>query len=552
MGWLDDLAGAIGHTTQSLADDIGCGIHVLEGVVGELSGYGMDALSVAGKLGMTPVSFLKAVVNVLSGDPHAQLLRYTQVPGLWVKGSSDPMITHWGTMVTQHSDIKQQIDTEFTQVFQDGGQFAYSGLAADALLTTHLTYQSHFTTLIDHAQTQQSRYTTLSSHMETFLSNVHGTVYNLPAPVAATGVVALDVASDTDPAITFMLGLIGMDVTGMAVALPIPGADVPIEVILAIILIVLVVILLLVLLFVAVKDAIETHNREQQTTTTKPTPEPDPTPNPWPWGPDPIPPWLPKNDPDCLKDIAQVKAAFPNVRADLIAYLACLQPKMSPQEVIDLFTRWTNMDMTRQDINDFLARVEENLRLDPGHNQPTRDQIIAFLRNHNQDIPDIWSKYKQVQNIPGIDSILRDMITAPLNKNATPNPTYRGSYFQLNWVVSHQTMGGGIMRVEQYVGGQKGADVVLQNGTYIDVKSYTWKDQTPFFRQIHTIPGLRTQLEKYRTKVPFAGHQIVYVFDSAGGKIPADIQKVFDDEKALGLNVSVQYWPDSNPPQIVP
>jgi hypothetical protein len=86
----------------------------------------------------------------------------------------------------------------------------------------------------------------------------------------------------------------------------------------------------------------------------------------------------------------------------------------------------------------------------------------------------------------------------------------------------------------------------------VDTKSYNWLDQTPFFRRIHTLPDLKEQLERYRTDPALKGHSIVYVFDSSGGKLPADIQKVFDEEKVKGLNVTVQYWPNPNPPQLVP
>ena len=83
-------------------------------------------------------------------------------------------------------------------------------------------------------------------------------------------------------------------------------------------------------------------------------------------------------------------------------------------------------------------------------------------------------------------------------------------------------------------------------------KSYLWKDHTSFYRKITDIPLFTKQLNDYRTKPALKGHPIIYVFDAAGGKLPADIQAIFDNEKKLGLNVTVQYWPNGNPPQIVP
>ncbi|HEU5379731.1 MAG TPA: hypothetical protein VFV38_30270 [Ktedonobacteraceae bacterium] len=100
------------------------------------------------------------------------------------------------------------------------------------------------------------------------------------------------------------------------------------------------------------------------------------------------------------------------------------------------------------------------------------------------------------------------MITAPINRDGTVNPTYRGSYFELKWVANRQQNNGDVVQVEQFVGGQHGADAILSNGTLVDTKSYIWKDQSAFFRKIHTLPDLTQQLNRYRTDPAFAGHPI--------------------------------------------
>jgi hypothetical protein len=440
-------------------------------------------------------------------------------------------------MVDFHTETKRLIDTEMTEVFQTGGSFAYSGPAAEALMTSHTSYQKYFDTLVSHAQTQQSRHTTLAGHTTHFLGQAHSAVFGLPAPMAAVGVMSFEFVA---PAESALGGAIAGLAEGAAVFFP---EDIPILPIIAVILLILVIIAVLILLFIAVKDAIEEHQRQQHDTTVpqpKPEPVPTPNPNPWPYI-DPFPPDIRRDDP-CLKDVPYVKDLFPQVRADVIAYLLCICG-LSKEEIVKYFQYWTAHGMSQQDINNMIDRLR-NLRVQQRQLRP--DQIATFLKKHYQDVPDIWQKYEQIQNIPGIDQVLRDL-------TAGAGPKYRGSYFQLNWIVDRQQRYHDVNSVEVFdTNNQQGADIILNNGTVVDVKSYIWKDQGFLLDRGITEQEITDQLQHYNTDPRFNGKPIVYVFNSEGGKIPADIQKIFDNARQKGINVTVKYWPNPDPPVVVP
>jgi hypothetical protein len=88
-------------------------------------------------------------------------------------------------MAALHQDTAQTINAHMSDLYQANGSFSYSGQAAEALWNTHQQYQQHFTTLVEHAQTQQARHATLGSHTSDFLSQAPGKVYSLSAPMAA-------------------------------------------------------------------------------------------------------------------------------------------------------------------------------------------------------------------------------------------------------------------------------------------------------------------------------------------------------------------------------
>ncbi|HEU5381122.1 MAG TPA: hypothetical protein VFV38_37335 [Ktedonobacteraceae bacterium] len=290
MSLFDDIAHAIGQTIDTLAQDVGADVHVLEGVVSELGGVGIDVLSAAAKLGLSPASFLRGIVDIMNGDPHQRLLGYLTTAMKHMDGPLQVLPQQWTNMASLHQDTAQQIDAHIKELYQNSGTFSYSGPAADMLWNTHQNYQQYFTTLVDHAQTQQVRHTQLSGHVNDYLSQMPGAVYSLPTPLAAFGVLSLDTVATApppvldDPAVQTVEQWIGGTFqTGVQLEEedpdPEPVSHGVIFIVFAAIIIILVLILIIVVIVIAIRDAFQGHQSQQNSTTT-PKPTPGPTPNP--------------------------------------------------------------------------------------------------------------------------------------------------------------------------------------------------------------------------------------------------------------------------------
>ena len=193
MSLLDDLAKAIGHTVESLAQDIGADVGTVETVVNDLRSYGIDVFATAAQLRLDPVTFLRNVINLLGSDPHQIILQHLIRP---IQPAQDPLYQlsqRWGQMAMLHDNTAQTINTHMNELFQGGGQFSYSGSAANMLWETHQSYQQYFTgVVIPHAQIQQTRHSTLAGHVDDYLNQMPGKIYNLSPPMAALGALGFE------------------------------------------------------------------------------------------------------------------------------------------------------------------------------------------------------------------------------------------------------------------------------------------------------------------------------------------------------------------------
>lgn len=286
MSLFSDLANAIGHTVDSLAQEIGTGISNLEGVVNDLSDYGVDVFSAAAKLGLSPVDFLRSIVTFMQSDPHQQLLQRVSGP---IQPMEEPLALlsqQWGQMAALHSTTAQAINIHIMDLFQSGGTSDYRGPAAETLWTTNQHYQHYFTNvLVAHAQVQQTRHTTLNGYTNDYLSRMPGKVYSLSAPVAAFGVLSLDMATAEgpssvldNPSVQWVEQQIEDTFQEGEEGLP-PPSDPdswPGWLILLVIIVVLVIILIIVVVAVAIWDGIQNHqNHQKNTLTPGPTPKPN-------------------------------------------------------------------------------------------------------------------------------------------------------------------------------------------------------------------------------------------------------------------------------------
>lgn len=546
MGSILDSLGSLWNDLEQAGSVV---FHSMEDAINHLGQLGVPAFSSLGpfisflvSMGENPFTFLPQVVNVINsrGGNPVQVLEelawgfmtegpvpYTQKQlAKRINPVLDGLNEHTqtsNTVALLHQDTISQVQHKLTALRQGNGSLGFQGDFALALDTHFTGIQTNVTQLT--APLGTSLNTSTDSAWSDFEGRVNqanqelATALENVSPWAVAGFVLLDLAI----IVVFCVVDVGAGLATIGIAdvplVPLEGIAFS-AIILAELQILGLWVPLMRWLFeiLAAVDVLvreEVQAQATATTTTSPTPGPTPGPTPtpkpgwWPW-PDPIPPDLwdrpPSDRDDCLRKISQVKAKFPNVRADLIHYLVCLEPALTPQQVIDLFAYWTAHGMTEQDINNFLDRM---MHLRIRGNQLSRAQILAFLTLRYQDIPDIWSQYQRVSTIPNVDQILRDM--------ANGNPgDYKGSRYQLDWLANHSNQ----VRVVEPPGpnGQKGPDFILNNGTIVDLKAGFRGNATKLGAEI------AEQIMRYRTLYP--GHPILYVFNSAAGAVPSNVSNM--------------------------
>jgi hypothetical protein len=287
MSLFGDIANAIGHTVDSLAQDIGADVSVLENVVNDLNSFGVDVLSTAAKLGLDTAGFLRSIINLMKVDPHQLFLQELTGP---LKRMDEPLYQlsqQWMQMVHLHNGTAQAINAHFNDLFQSEGSYSYSGPAADILWETNQNYQHYFTTvLVEHAQVQQTRHAALNGYVNDYLSQMPSKVYSLSTPLAAFGVLSLQTAASAPPAAPpsglqqliqnteNTIGDLDQDSEGVP-----PGPEDPIWDFFWILIIVLVIFVAILLLINWIAGLFSNHqNQQKNTTTPQPTPIPTPTP----------------------------------------------------------------------------------------------------------------------------------------------------------------------------------------------------------------------------------------------------------------------------------
>lgn len=415
------------------------------------------------------------------------------------------LTTHAATLDTLHSQLSSNLLTF---------QTSYQGKGSDAYHTTAALALQHLGTLRDHTNFAIQKHQSISTNLE----NAQGSQMMLDGVVIALGFTlgSMIVTGGTDSEIAIpaaggeaaggavtagsletSMELVGTDLTDLATETLPEAPD--------------------------LGDITNLPDILDPDIDPDPDPDPEPTPDPWEDPPPPLPPLPPPDDrDDCLARIAEVQAAgYSQVKAYLIHYLVCLDPRMSPAEVINLFNTWTSMGMTQDDINNFLTKM---IHLNITGNQLRREQIITFLTNHTTDIPGIWSDYKQVSGIQNVDQLLRDM--------ANGNPyDYKGSRYGLSWLVNHKNT---VQEVEPPAPGhpgEKGADFILKNGTIVDLKSRNAGNSTKLGAEI------AEQIARYRTLYP--NHPIEYVFDSSGGSVPRNVASMLQATSPADVSVGI-------------
>ncbi len=153
------------------------------------------------------------------------------------------------------------------------------------------------------------------------------------------------------------------------------------------------------------------------------------------------------------------------------------------------------------------------------------DDAAKVLTQYGEHGPDILRAYDNISDIPGAPNLLRDVVAG--------SSTTQGALGEIRYVNSVRD---DVARVGDVIGGKKAADLVMRDGTVVDVKSYNW--DTSFYRQPF---GQQVELNKLLRQVQlrqqqYPGQPIRYVFqDTAiGGGVP---QSIVDGLRNAGVDV---------------
>lgn len=193
---------------------------------------------------------------------------------------------------------------------------------------------------------------------------------------------------------------------------------------------------------------------------------------------------------------ADLLKKFPNIDANFIAHLVDANPGVTP--------------LTEKQIENFLNKASKQGEL----------EYITLLY-----------KYVYKSDRPGLDQLLRDIA----NGSAS---SYKGSLYQLEWIAGHN---GDVKAIEVLdKQGQHGIDVILNDGTYVDLKAYSGR---------LSVSKLEKQIARYLRDFPdVKNHSLHFVFQSGvDGVDQAAIdkikQEVINYGQSRGVKVVIDLWP---------
>jgi WXG100 family type VII secretion target len=151
------------------------------------------------------------------------------------------------------------------------------------------------------------------------------------------------------------------------------------------------------------------------------------------------------------------------------------------------------------------------------------DDAIQVMTKYGDDAIEILHNYSKIADVPGADRLMVDLLAG--------GPTAKGAVGEIKYAAS---LGDDIAKVQDLVGGKKAADIVLNDGTIIDVKN--WNFDSPWYtsqeKLDHTIKDLIKQVNLRRKQ--YGDVPIEYVFLCPEEKIPSSIVEAL---KELGVMV---------------
>ena len=143
------------------------------------------------------------------------------------------------------------------------------------------------------------------------------------------------------------------------------------------------------------------------------------------------------------------------------------------------------------------------------------DEGLEVLLEFGDNGLDVLRGYQRIADIPGAKNVLQDLLAG--------GTTMIGALAEIRYVNLLRHEGVEIARVGDVMGSQKAADIILKDGTIIDVKDYNWNSTwySSSFGVESEIKKLLRQVELRREQYPRA--PIRYVFTGSLDTVPPRI-----------------------------
>jgi len=193
----------------------------------------------------------------------------------------------------------------------------------------------------------------------------------------------------------------------------------------------------------------------------------------------------------------------------LITHINELGAKLDTVTLDSLLINPNAFDVVRRnpELADIIARQGEN--------------AVVALEKLGDGGVDVLRQYDGISHIPGADGILKDL--------ASGDTTTLGAIGEINYIERLVNDGVEIDRVGDWINGKKAGDIILKDGTIIDVKNYDWSRsfyQTDFGQQ-SAINEMLRQINLRKAQYP--GQAIQYTFTSPLEDVPEAIVTALQD-----------------------
>lgn len=146
------------------------------------------------------------------------------------------------------------------------------------------------------------------------------------------------------------------------------------------------------------------------------------------------------------------------------------------------------------------------------------DDAIYVMTKYGDDAVEILHGYNKIADVPGADRLMKDLVSG--------GTTAQGAIGEIKYAAS---LGDDVVRVGDVIDGRKAADIVLNDGTIVDVKN--WNFDSAWYADKNNIDNKIVELvdQVNLRKKQYDTDSIEYVFLCPKEKIPNSIIEALEE-----------------------